>query len=110
MQKIEGNNRTGKTRDLVKKIRGTNGTFHAEIGTIKDRICIHLREAEILSKGGKNTQNNYTKKILRTWITHCCDHSPRSRHLGMLSQVNIKSITTNKASGGMEFQLNYLKS
>ena len=46
MQKIEGNNRMGKTRDLVKKIRGTNGTFHAEIGTIKDRICIHLREAE----------------------------------------------------------------
>ena len=46
MQKIEGNNRMGKTRDLVKKIRDISGTFHAEIGTIKDRIYIHLREAE----------------------------------------------------------------
>ena len=45
-KEIEENNRMGKTGDLFKKIRDTNGTFHAEIGTIKDRICIHLKEAE----------------------------------------------------------------
>ena len=39
---IEENNRTGKTRDLVKKIRDTKGTFHAKIGSIKDRNCMDL--------------------------------------------------------------------
>ena len=44
-QIIEENNRVGKTRDLSKKIRDTNGTFHAKMGTIKDRNGIDLREA-----------------------------------------------------------------
>ena len=59
----------GKTRDLFKKLRGTKGTFHAKMGTIKDRNSMDLTEAEVLRKGGKNTQKNYTKKIFMTQIT-----------------------------------------
>ena len=52
----------GKTRDLFKKIRDTKGKFHAKIGLIKDRNGMDLTEAEeILRRGGKNTQKNYTK-------------------------------------------------
>ena len=60
-QEIE-ENRMGKTRDLFKKIRDTKGTFHAKMGSIKDRNGMDLTEAEILRRGGKNTQKNYTKK------------------------------------------------
>ena len=49
------NNRMGKTRDLFKKIRDTNGIFHAKMGTIKDRNGMELIEAEILRRGDKNT-------------------------------------------------------
>ena len=45
-KEIEENNRMGKTRDLFKKIRDTKGTFHAKMGSIKDRNCMDLREAE----------------------------------------------------------------
>ena len=45
-KEIEKNNRMGKTRDLFKKIRDTNGTFHAKMGTIKDRNSMDLTEAE----------------------------------------------------------------
>ena len=67
-KEIEGNNRMGKTRDLFKKIRDTKGTFHAKMGTIKDRNGMDLTEEEILRRGGKNTQKNYTKKIFTTQI------------------------------------------
>ena len=63
-KEIEENNRMGKTRDLFKKIRDTKGTFHAKMGTIKDRNGMDLREAEILKIGSKNTQRNYPKKSL----------------------------------------------
>ena len=59
----------GKTRDLFKKISDTKGTFHAKMGSIKDRNGLDLTEAEILRTGGKNTQKNYTKKIFMTQIT-----------------------------------------
>ena len=52
----------GKTRDLFKKIRDTKGTFHAKMGSIKDRNGMDLTEAEDIRQGGKNTQKNYTKK------------------------------------------------
>ena len=59
----------GKTRDLFKKIRDTKGTFHAKMGSIKDRDGMDLTEAEkILRRGGKNTQKNSTKKIFMTQI------------------------------------------
>ena len=45
-KEIEGNNRVGKTRDLFKKIRDTKGTFHAKMGSIKDRNYMGLTEAE----------------------------------------------------------------
>ena len=59
----------GKTSDLFRKIIDTKGTFHAKMGTIKDRNDIDLIETEILRSDGKNTQKNYTKKIFMTQIT-----------------------------------------
>ena len=54
----------GKTRDLFKKIRDTKGTFHAKVGTIKDRNAM-----DDIRRGGNNTQKNYTKRIFMTQIT-----------------------------------------
>ena len=68
-KEIEENNRLGKTRDLFKKIRGTKGTVHAKMGSIKDRNGMDLTEAEDIKKRCKNTQNNCTKKIFMTQIT-----------------------------------------
>ena len=67
-KEIEENNRMGKTRDLFKKIRDTKGTFHAKMGSIKDRNGRELTEAEDIRRGGKNTQKNCTKKIFKTKI------------------------------------------
>ena len=67
-KEIEENNRRGRTRDLFKKIRDTKGTFHAKMGSIKDRNGIDLTEQKILRRGGKNTQKNCTKKIFTTQI------------------------------------------
>ena len=59
-KEIEENNRMGKTSDLFKKMRDTKGTFHANMGTIKDRNGRDLRK--IVRRGGKDIQKNYTKK------------------------------------------------
>ena len=67
-KEIEENNRMRKTRDLFKKIRDTKETFYAKMGTMKDRNGMDLTEAEILRRGGKNTQKNCTKKIFMTQI------------------------------------------
>ena len=66
---IEANNRMGKTRDILKKIRDTKGIFHAKMGTIKDRNDMDLAEVEDIKRGGMNTQDNYTKKIFMIQIT-----------------------------------------
>ena len=50
MQRIEDNNRMGKTRDVFKKMRDTKGTFHAKMGTIKDRNVMDLTEVEDIKK------------------------------------------------------------
>ena len=76
-KEIEENNRMGKTRDLFKKIRDTKGTFHAKMGTIKDRNYLDLQKLKILRRGGKNTQKNYIRvltmpKALTVWITINC--------------------------------------
>ena len=63
-KEIEENSTMGKTRDFSKKIRDIKGIFHAKIGTIKN-----LKKQKILRRGGKDTQKNYTKKILMTQIT-----------------------------------------
>ena len=65
-KETEENNRMGKTRDRFKKIRDTKGTFHAKMGSIKDRNGRDLTEVD--RRGGKNTQKNCTKSILTTQI------------------------------------------
>ena len=67
-KEIEENKRMGKTRDLFKKVRDTKGTFHAKMGSIKDRNGMDLTEQKILRRGGKNTQKNCTKKTCMTYI------------------------------------------
>ena len=67
-KEIEENNRLGKTRDLFKKIRDTKGTFHAKMGSIKDRNGMDLTEAQDIKKRWQNTQKNCTKKIFTTQI------------------------------------------
>ena len=57
----------GKTRDLFKKIKDNEGTFHAKMGSIKDRNVMDMTEAEDIKRGGKNIQN-CTKKIFMTKI------------------------------------------
>ena len=67
-EEIEENNRMAKTRDLFKKIRDTKRTFHAKMGSIKDRNGMDLKKQKILRRGGKNTQKNCTNKIFVTQI------------------------------------------
>ena len=83
-KKVEENNRTGKTRDLFKKIRDTKGTFHAKMGSIKDRNGRDLTEAEDIKRWQEYTEELY-KKDLHDPDNHdrWCDHSPRARHLGV---------------------------
>ena len=59
----------GKTRGLFKKIRDTKGKFHAKMGTIKDRNCMDLTEAEDIKKRWQEYTKNCTKKIFMTQIT-----------------------------------------
>ena len=68
-KEIEEKYRTGKTRDLFKKIRDMKRIFHAKMGTINDRNGMDLQKQKILRIDGKNTQKNYTKKIYMTQIT-----------------------------------------
>ena len=68
-KEIEENNRMGKTRDLFKKIRDTKGTFHAKMGTIKDRNGMDLTEAEDIKKRWQEYTEELTKKVFMTQIT-----------------------------------------
>ena len=99
-KEIEENNRMAKTRELVKKIRDTNGTFHAKMGTIKDRNCMDLTEAEDIKKRWQEYTELYKKGL----------HDP-DNHDGVITHLKpeilecevkwaLESITTNKASGG----------
>ena len=56
----------GKTTDLFKEIGAIKGTFHVRMGTIQDRNSTDLTETKEIKKSGKNTQKNYTKKVLMT--------------------------------------------
>ena len=108
---IEENNRMGKTRDLFKKIKDTKGTFHAKMGSIKDRNGRDLTEREDIKKRWQEYTEELYKKDL---------HDPNN-HLGVITYLEpdileyevkwaLGSITTNKASEGMEFQLSCFKS
>ena len=67
-KEIEENNRLGKTRDLFKKIRDTKGTFHAKMGSIKDRNGTDLTEAEDIKKRWQEYMEELYKKIFTTQI------------------------------------------
>ena len=67
-KEIEENSRMGKSRDLFKKIRDTKGTFHAKMGTMKDRNGMVLTEAEDIKKRWQEYTENCTKKIFTTQI------------------------------------------
>ena len=68
-KEIEENNRMGKTRDLFKKIRVTKGTFHAKMGSIKDRNSMDLTEAEDIKKRWQEHTEELYKKIFMTQVT-----------------------------------------
>ena len=96
----EENNRTGKSRDLFKKIRDTKGKFHAKMGSIKDRNGMVLTEAEVI----KERWQQYTEELYKKEL-----HNP-DNHDGMIThrepdilECEVKwalgSIITNKASG-----------
>ena len=68
-KEIEENSRKGKNRDLFKKIRNTKGTFHAKMGTIKDRNGMDLTEAEDIKKRWQEYTDKLCKKISMTHIT-----------------------------------------
>ena len=99
-KEIDENNRMGKTRDLFKKIRDTKGTFHAKMGSIKDRNGRDLTEAEDIKKRWQEYTELYKKDL----------HDP-DNHDGVITDLEpdilecevkwaLESITTNKASGG----------
>ena len=100
-KEIEGNNRMGKTKDLFKKIRDTNGTFHAKMGSIKDRNGMELKEAEDIKKRWQE----YTEELYKK------DRHDPGNHDGVITHLEpdilecevkgaLGSITMNKASGG----------
>ena len=66
----------GKTRDLFKKIRDTKGTFHAKMGTIKDRSGMGITEAEDIKKRWEEC----TEELYKTGLSDPDNHSPRARH------------------------------
>jgi len=78
-KEIEENNRMGKTRDLFKKIRDTKGTFHAKMGTIKDRNCMDLTEAEDIKKRWQE----YTEELYKKDLHNPDNHDDIITHLGL---------------------------
>ena len=110
-KEIEENNRMGKTRDLFKKIKDTKGTFHAEMGSIKDRNGMDLTEAEDIKKRWRE----YTEELYRKDLQNQDNHDGMITHLEPdILECEVKwaleSITINKASGGDQFQLISFKS
>ena len=76
-KEIEENNRMGKTRDLFKKTRGTKGTFHAKMGTIKDRNGMDLIEAEDIKKRWQE----YTEELYNKHLHYPDNHNGVITHL-----------------------------
>ena len=109
--KKEENNRMGKTRDLFKKIRDTKGTFHAKMGSIKDRNGMDLTEAVDIKKRWQE----YTEELYKK------DPHDLDNHNGVITHVEpdileyevkwvLGSISTNKISGGNGIPVSYFKS
>ena len=101
----------GKTRDLFKKIRDTKGTFHAKMGSIKDRNGRDLTEAEDIKKRWQE----YTEELYKKELHYPDNHDGMITHLEPdILECEVKqalgSITTHKLVEVMEFQLSYFKS
>ena len=98
-KKTEENNRMGKTRDLFKKISDTKGTFHAKMGSIKDRNGMNLTEAEDIKKRSQE----YTE-LHKKYVNDPDNHDDVITHLKDILEFEVRcalgSITTNKTSGG----------
>ena len=99
----------GKTRNLFKKIRDTKGNCHAKMGKRKDRNGMDLTEAEDIKKRWQE----YTEELFKKDLHDQDNRDGVITHLEPdILECEVKwalgSITTNKASGGMEFQLSYL--
>ena len=99
-KEIEENNRMGKIRDLFKKIRDTKGTFHAKMGSIKDRNGMDLTEAEDIKKRWQE----YTEELYKKDLCEPDNHNSVITHLEPdILECEVKwaleSITTNKVSG-----------
>ena len=110
-KEIEENNRLGKTRDLLKKIRDTKGKFHTKMDTIKDRNDMNLREAEDI----KRRWQEYTEKLYKKDLHNPYNHDGVITHLEpdiLESEVKwaLESITTKNLVEVMEFQLSHFKS
>ena len=100
-KEIEENNRMGKTRDLFKKISNTKGTFHAKMGTIKDRNGVDLTEAKDIKKWWQED----TEGLYKKGLNDPDNHDGVITHLEPdILECEVKwalgSIATNKASGG----------
>ena len=100
-KEIDENNRMGKTRDLFKKIRDTTGTFHAKLGSIKDRNGMDLTEAEDIKKRWQE----YTEELSKKDLHNPDNHNSVVTHLkpdvlGCEIKWALGSITMSKASGG----------
>ena len=103
-KEIEKDNRMGKTRDLFNKIRDIKGTFHAKMGSIKDRNVMDLTEAEDIKKRWQE----YTEELYKKDIHDPDNHNGVITHLEPdILEGKVKwalgSITMNKASTVMEF-------
>ena len=101
----------GKTRDLFKKMKATKRIFHAKMGSIKDRNGLDLTEAEDIKKRWQE----YTEELYKKDLHNQDNYDGVITHLEPdILECEIKwalgSITVNKASGVMEFQLSYFKS
>ena len=110
-KEIEENNRMGKTRDLFKKIRDIKGTFHAKMGSIKDRNGRDLTEAEDI----KTRWQEYTEELYKKDL-----HNP-DNHNGVITNLEpdilecegkwaLEASLQTKLVEVMEFQLSYFKS
>ena len=99
-KQIEENNRMGKSRDLFKKIRDTKGTFHAKMGSIKDRNGLDLTEAEDI----KRWWQEYTEELYKKDLHNTDDYGVITHLEPDIQECKVKwalgSITINKASGG----------
>ena len=100
-KETQKNNRMGKARNLFKKIRDTKGTFHAKMGTIKDRNGMDLKEAKDIQKRWQE----YTEELYKKDLHDPDNHNGVITHLELdILECEVKwalgSITMNKAKGG----------